>query len=101
MTFGRPSGLISRAQMSFETPPMTSSHTLARARQGDQRAFGELVEPHRSSLHAHCYRMLGSPDDADDALQDALLRAWKGIARFEGKSAPRSWLHRIATNACL
>ncbi len=80
---------------------MTPAHTLARAREGDERAFGELVGPHRPSLHAHCYRMLGSPDDADDALQDALLRAWKGIARFEGRSAPRSWLHRIATNACL
>ena len=80
---------------------MTTSQTVARAREGDERAFGELVGPHRSSLHAHCYRMLGSPDDADDALQDALLRAWKGIARFEGRSAPSSWLHRIATNACL
>jgi RNA polymerase sigma-70 factor, ECF subfamily len=80
---------------------MTTSNAVARAREGDERAFGELVGPHRSSLHAHCYRMLGSPDDADDALQDALLRAWKGIARFEGRSAPRSWLHRIATNACL
>jgi RNA polymerase sigma-70 factor (ECF subfamily) len=85
-------------------PPPTATadpHTLARARDGDADAFERLVEPHRPSLHAHCYRMLGSVHDADDALQEALLRAWKGIARFEGRSAPRSWLHRIATNACL
>ena len=73
----------------------------ATARKTDDDAFRRFVEPHQTSLHAHCYRMLGSVHDADDALQDALLRAWRGLHRFEGRSAPRSWLHRIATNACL
>ena len=63
--------------------------------------FRRLVETHQSSLHAHCYRMLGSVHDADDALQDALVRAWRGMNRFEGRSTPRTWLHRIATNVCL
>jgi RNA polymerase sigma-70 factor (ECF subfamily) len=74
---------------------------LDRARDGDDAAFTRLVEPLRRELHAHCYRMLGSTHDADDALQDALLRAWRGVARFEGRSSVRSWLYAVATRTCL
>lgn len=74
---------------------------LALACDGDDAAFTRLVAPLRRELHAHCYRMLGSVHDADDALQDALLRAWRGLARFEGRSSLRTWLYTVATRTCL
>src|SRR3954470_18889879 len=74
---------------------------LAAARAGDGDAYRQLVEPLRRELHAHCYRMLASVHDADDALQETLLRAWRGLPRFEGRSSLRTWLHTIATNVCL
>jgi RNA polymerase sigma-70 factor, ECF subfamily len=74
---------------------------IAAARLGDEDAFGSLVTPFRRELRAHAYRMLGSAADAEDALQETLLGAWRGIGRFEGRSSLRSWLHSIATNAAL
>jgi RNA polymerase sigma-70 factor (ECF subfamily) len=74
---------------------------LARARAGDGDAFRELTEPHRRELQVHCYRMLGSLQDAEDAFQDSLLAAWQGIGSFEGRASLRTWLYRITTNRCL
>jgi RNA polymerase sigma-70 factor (TIGR02960 family) len=74
---------------------------ISRARAGDGEAFRALTEPHRRELQVHCYRMLGSLQDAEDALQDTLLAAWQGLGGFEGRSSVRTWLYRIATNRCL
>ena len=74
---------------------------LEAARDGDERAFARLVEPHRRELRAHCYRMAGSLLDADDLLQESLLRAWRGLASFEGRASLRTWLYKVTTHACL
>src|ERR1700745_4260312 len=75
--------------------------TLERARAGDGDAFRELTDPYRRELQLHCYRILGSVQDAEDLLQETLLAAWRGLDQFEGRSSLRTWLYRIATNRCL
>lgn len=74
---------------------------LTQARAGDGDAFGQLVDPFRRELQVHCYRILGSVQDAEDALQDTLLSAWQGLAGFEGRASLRTWLYRVATSRCL
>lgn len=81
--------------------PLPESELLVAARRGDPAAFEQLVSRHRRELYAHCYRMLGSLQDAEDALQESLLGAWRGLATFEGRSSVRAWLHQITTHACL
>src|SRR5689334_25112427 len=78
-----------------------SEPALSRARAGDEDAFRELIDPYRAELQLHCYRILGSLQDAEDRLQETLLAAWRGLVRFEGRTSLRSWLYRIATNRCL
>src|ERR1700731_1320536 len=74
---------------------------IARARGGDEEAFRQLVDPYRSALNVHCYRILGSVADAEDALQETLMAAWRGLGGFEGRASVRTWLYRIATSRCL
>jgi RNA polymerase sigma-70 factor (TIGR02960 family) len=83
------------------TIPQSGPEPLALAKAGNAAAFGQLVAPYRRMLGAHCYRMLGSPQDADDALQETMIAAWKGLPAFEGRSSLKTWLYQIATNACL
>ena len=80
---------------------MSSPPLLATPRGDDEESFRSLIEPHRPALHAHCYRMLGSRHDADDALQNTLLRAWRALPKLRGRSSASAWLYRIATNVCL
>jgi len=80
---------------------VVTADLMSKARVGDSDAFRELTEPYRRELHVHCYRMLGSFQDAEDALQETLLAAWKGLGGFEGRASMRTWLYQIATNRCL
>src|SRR4051812_47849090 len=84
-----------------ELVPAHTRKLIAAARNGDEVAFGELAGEYSNRLHSHCYRMLGSLHDADDALQEALLRAWRGLLRFDEARSLRPWLYRIATNVCI
>ena len=78
-----------------------TARALTLARAGDEEAFRELTDPHRRELHVHCYRIVGSLQDAEDLVQETLLAAWRGLEQFDGRASLRAWLYRIATNRCL
>ena len=80
---------------------MVTEDLIERVKAGDEHAFRQLVGPYQGELQLHCYRILGSAQDAEDALQETLLAAWRGLAQFEGRSSVRTWLYRVATNCCL
>jgi RNA polymerase sigma-70 factor (TIGR02960 family) len=80
---------------------VVTTDLLEQARAGDGEAFRQLIEPHRHELQLHCYRILGSAQDAEDALQETLLAAWRGLSGFEGRASMRTWLYRVATSRCL
>jgi RNA polymerase sigma-70 factor, ECF subfamily len=82
-------------------PELLLRNRLARAQRGDESAFAQLTDPYRRELQVHCYRILGSFQDAEDLLQETLLAAWRGLEQFEGRSSLRAWLYTIATNRCL
>jgi RNA polymerase sigma-70 factor (ECF subfamily) len=87
--------------MALSTAISDERALLAAAQAGDERAFRRLIEPYRAAIEVHCYRMLASPHDAEDILQETLLRAWGSLGRFQRRAAINTWLYRIATNACL
>ncbi len=94
-----PAGLLPRAARCHD--PAVTADLVDLARAGDEEAFRQLLEPYRRELQVHCYRMLGSFTDAEDAMQEVLLAAWQGMDGFEGRSSIRTWLYRIATTRCL
>ena len=87
--------------MNQESVSAGETTLLESARRGDESAFEQFIEPYQRELLAHCYRMLGSGEDAEDAMQDTMLRAWRGLSGFEGRSSIRTWLYKIATHSCL